>query len=68
MAERMQQQAERFGAEVVLDLVTSVDFSKGSPFQVRTYGEEYLADAVVVTIGANPANQVLANGSTLGAA
>jgi len=54
LSERMQQQAERFGAKFVYDLVTSVDFSKGSPFTVKTYDETYVADAVIVTIGANP--------------
>ncbi len=54
LAEAMQRQAERFGADVVFDMVTSVDFRMGSPFLVKTYSEEYLADAVVVTIGANP--------------
>lgn len=54
LAERMQKQAERFGAEFIYDMVTEVDFSKGSPFPVKTYDETYLADAVVITIGATP--------------
>lgn len=48
------EQAKRFGTEVVYELVTEVDFSKGSPFTVKTTGETYLADSVIVTIGANP--------------
>ncbi len=54
LAGRMQQQAERFGAEFDYDLVTEVDFSKGTPFLVKTQNTEYLADAVIVTIGASP--------------
>lgn len=54
LAGRMQQQAERFGAEFEYDLVTDVDFSKGTPFYVKTQNSEYLADSVIVTIGASP--------------
>ncbi len=51
---RMQAQAERFGAQFDYDLVTEVDFTSGSPFRVKTQSREYLADSVVVTIGASP--------------
>lgn len=51
---RMKAQAERFGAKFEWDMVTEVDFSSGSPFTVRTYNETYLADSVIVTIGADP--------------
>lgn len=54
LVERMKQHAENFGAKVEFDLVDSVDFSRGSPFAVKTYGEEFLADSVIVTIGADP--------------
>lgn len=54
LVENMKQQAEKFGAEFVFDSVTGVDFSHGSPFKVITDGDEFLADAVIVTIGANP--------------
>ena len=54
LVERMKEHAENFGAKVEFDLVESVDFSAGSPFHIKTYGEEYLADAVIVTIGADP--------------
>ncbi len=54
LVERMKQHAENFGAKVEFDLVESVDFSRGSPFAVKTYGEEFLADSVIVTIGADP--------------
>ena len=54
LVERMKGQAERFGARVEFDMVESVDFTKGSPFYVKTMAEEYLADTVIVTIGADP--------------
>ncbi|MCY4539297.1 MAG: thioredoxin-disulfide reductase [Chloroflexi bacterium] len=54
LVERMKEHAENFGTVVEFDLVESVDFSNGSPFHIKTYGEEYLADAVIVTIGADP--------------
>lgn len=55
LVEAMRAQAEKFGTKYVYDIVTEVDFTKGSPFTIRTDGgEEWLADAVIVTIGANP--------------
>ncbi|MBE2267468.1 MAG: thioredoxin-disulfide reductase [Anaerolinea sp.] len=54
LAERIKAQSERFGAEYDYDIVTEVDFTKGSPFYVKTQNTEYLADAVIVTIGATP--------------
>lgn len=56
LVELMKAQAERFGARIKLfSAVTEVDFSKGSPFWLKTDdGTEYLADAVIVTVGATP--------------
>jgi thioredoxin reductase (NADPH) len=54
LVDKFKEQAEKFGAKVVFDMVTGVDFSKGSPFTVYTTQETYLADAVIVTIGADP--------------
>ncbi|MDX1995151.1 MAG: thioredoxin-disulfide reductase [bacterium] len=54
LVEKMKEHAEKFGAETVFELVTEVDFRSGSPFTVKTTGETYLADTVIVTIGANP--------------
>lgn len=54
LVDHFKNQAERFGAEVVYDSVTEIDFTQGSPFTVKTYGETYLADTVIVTIGADP--------------
>jgi thioredoxin reductase (NADPH) len=54
LVNKFMEHAQKFGTEVVFDTVTEVDFSKGSPFTVKTGEETYLADAVIVTIGANP--------------
>ncbi len=54
LVERMRAQAEKFGTKFVYESVTEVDFTKGSPFRVKTDTQEFLADAVIVTIGANP--------------
>ncbi len=53
LAQRMQTQAERFGAEVVMDTVTAVDFST-RPFTVSTYSKQYQAKMVIVATGAVP--------------
>jgi thioredoxin reductase (NADPH) len=47
----MRSQAERFGAELVADDVTSVDFSE-RPFKVYLGEEEHLAKSVIVATGA----------------
>jgi len=54
LVESMQKQAERFGARVVVDEVVEADFRRGSPFRLKTYGEDYEAEAVVVCTGASP--------------
>src|SRR5690606_13759785 len=54
LVDRMKQQAERFGARFEFDVVTEVDFTQGTPFRIKTYNEEYSADAVIITIGADP--------------
>jgi thioredoxin reductase (NADPH) len=50
----MQKQAEKFGARVLIDEVTEVDFRAGSPFKIKTHGEEYEAETVIVCTGASP--------------
>ena len=50
----MQEQAAHFGARFEYDEVVEVDFSQGPPFQLKTYGKEYEADAVIITAGASP--------------
>ncbi len=54
LVDLMKQQAERFGARLEHDIVVAVDFTKGSPFYVKTHRSEYSADAVIVTVGATP--------------
>lgn len=50
----MQEQAMHFGARFEYDEVIEVDFTKGAPFKIKTYGNEYEADSVIVTAGASP--------------
>ena len=54
MVALMQRQAEHFGARLVYEEVTGVDFRGGPPFIVKTHTTTYQADAVVVTAGASP--------------
>lgn len=53
LGELFRQQAERFGAKVVYDTATEVDFEQ-RPLRVKTYSGEYLADTVIITTGATP--------------
>jgi thioredoxin reductase (NADPH) len=46
-------QAERFGAKVVFDTATEVDFRE-QPYKVKTYAGEYTADVIIITTGATP--------------
>jgi thioredoxin reductase (NADPH) len=48
----MRKQAQRFGAQSVYKEITEVDFSK-RPFKLKSYEEEYTADAVIVSTGAS---------------
>ncbi len=54
LVDRMYRQAERFGTRFEYDEVIEVDFSKGSPFFIKTNGKEYEAESVIVTAGASP--------------
>lgn len=53
LAQLMQRQAERFGARLEVDIVTSVDLST-RPFKVVTYGGEYEAQTLIIASGASP--------------
>ncbi len=53
LTQLFQKQAERFGAKVVFDTATQVDFSE-RPYKVTTYGGEYIADTVIISTGASP--------------
>ena len=55
LVEAMRAQAERFGTEFVYDSVARARLQDGPPFLIETSGGERIsADAVIVTIGANP--------------
>lgn len=54
LMDRMREQAENMGTEIVYDTVVSVDFS-GQPLSVKLdSGETYTADAVIIATGASP--------------
>ena len=52
MVTLFQEQAEKFGAEIVFDSATEVDLSK-RPFKVTTYGGEYFAESLILATGAS---------------
>ncbi len=55
LVEAMRAQAERFGTKYVYDSVARAQLAEGPPFRIETQGgETHEADAVIVTIGANP--------------
>jgi len=54
LSEFMQKQAEAFGARIMIDEVTEVDFNNGSPFTVKTHGETFEAKVIIVCAGASP--------------
>ncbi len=51
LMDNMIKQAERFGAEIILENAVSADFFK-KPFSVKTDKTEYLAKAVIIATGA----------------
>ncbi len=51
LVERMRQQAERFGAEVVYDTVTGVDLEQ-RPFVIEIENGGYTADSLIIATGA----------------
>jgi thioredoxin reductase (NADPH) len=53
LAELMKQQAERFGARLLMDIVTDVDLST-RPFKVTTYGDQFETESLIVASGASP--------------
>lgn len=52
LVQRMRKQAERFGAEFVQDDAIEVDF-KTRPFEIKTNGETYESNAVIIATGAS---------------
>ncbi|MFZ6030056.1 MAG: thioredoxin-disulfide reductase [Chloroflexota bacterium] len=53
LVQLFQQQAERFGARVIMDSASEVDLST-RPFRVKSYTAAYLADTLIVATGATP--------------
>lgn len=54
LVQLMQKQAEKFGARIVIDIVTQVNL-KTHPFELKTEsGAEYTAKALIVATGASP--------------
>lgn len=53
LGQLFQKQAERFGADIEFDQVESVDLQV-KPFKICTYSQDYLADAVIISTGADP--------------
>ncbi len=49
----MQRQAERFGAQIVIDEVVDVDFTQ-RPFKLKTHSRMFEAKSVIVATGATP--------------
>jgi thioredoxin reductase (NADPH) len=52
LIQRMTKQAERFGAELVQDDAIGVDF-RTRPFKVKTAGQTYESNAVIIATGAS---------------
>lgn len=52
LMKEMKEQAERFGTRIVVDMVTSVDFS-GDVHIVKTEDKEYRAKTVIISTGAS---------------
>jgi thioredoxin reductase (NADPH) len=53
LSERMVRQAEKFGAEIVMDEVSALR-QEGDHFVVTGYDTQYYARAVIIATGANP--------------
>lgn len=53
LTEKLKAQAEKFGARIEYDEVIEVDLAHGRPFRVKTYSQEYTAEAVVIATGAS---------------
>ncbi len=52
MMDKFEQQARRFGAELIPEDVTAIDFSE-RPFRVWTDSGEYRAEAIIISTGAS---------------
>jgi thioredoxin reductase (NADPH) len=52
LMEQMKRQAERFGAEIIYDAVTKVNF-KAQPFEMFVGEQKYTAETVIISTGAS---------------
>lgn len=53
LGQLFQAQAERFGAEIMIDFATEVELTK-NPFRIKTYGKEFAVKSLIITTGADP--------------
>jgi thioredoxin reductase (NADPH) len=53
LTQRLQKQAEKFGAEIVMEEATAVDLGE-HPFLVRTLAQAYRGKTLIVATGASP--------------
>jgi len=53
LTEKMKAQAEKFGARLEYDVVIEANLAQGAPFRLKTYSNEYEAEAVIITTGAS---------------
>jgi thioredoxin reductase (NADPH) len=51
LVQAFNEQAIRFGTEIIYDIATDVDFSE-HPYKVTTYGEQFTADSIIISTGA----------------
>lgn len=54
LVDLMQRQAEKFGTRILIDEVSEVDFRNGSPFTVKTHGDTFEAEVIIMCVGASP--------------
>jgi len=52
LVEVMKAQAERFGAEITMDYIDKIDLNQ-RPFKLSSYGKEYYANSLILTVGAS---------------
>lgn len=53
LGQLFQEQAERFGAEIVMDVATDIGLQR-KPISVKTYSKEYAVKSLIITTGADP--------------
>jgi len=53
LMEQMQKQAEHVGAQVIMDVITDVDFSRRPFTAIGDSGDRYVAETVIISTGAS---------------